>query len=428
MMSFKTFPVILRVSGSAVLLAVSIAGCDVSGLLDVSDPSRLLSEDVEVPAQASALMNGLEADFLCAQGAFMVIQAAFSDEFEDHSASGDVWTLDRRRPQNVDNWGDNDCTALVPSVYLPAGRSRWVADNLVTLLSGWTDAEVASRSERIARANLYAGFSASMIGMTNCTAALDVGPELTQAQMFAEAETRFTAALSGGGSEITNAARVGRARVRLFMGDTGGALTDAQAVPAGFVMNIQPSNGTSRLYNRIWEKNLFANSQGVPPWTRNLEVDGVPDPRMVSLDTGEDTGWGPGNNRPGGGTVWSQVKFTAANTPIPIARYAEAQLIIAEISGGQTAVAIINALRGPLGLPVFASTVEADIQAEVARERRHELFLEGFRMYDIRRLGLPLVPAVGTPYQPGVKGGTYGDQTCIPIPVIETFNNPNFTG
>ena len=49
-------------------------------------------------------------------------------------------------------------------------------------------------------------------------------------------------------------------------------------------------------------------------------------------------------------------------------------------------------------------------------------------MYDIRRLGLPLIPAVGTPYQPGVKGGTYGDQTCIPIPVIETFNNPNFTG
>lgn len=421
MMSFKTFPVILRVSGSAVLLAVSIAGCDVSGLLDVSDPSRLLSEDVEVPAQTSALMNGLEADFLCAHGAFMVVQAIFSDEFEDHSASGDVWTLDRRRPQNVDNWGDNDCTALVPSVYLPAGRSRWVADNLVTLLSGWTDAEVASRTERIARAYLYGGFSASMIGMTNCTAALDVGPELTQADMFAAAESRFTAALTGGGSDITNAARVGRARVRLYMGDTGGALTDAQAVPAGFVMNLSPSSNTSRLYNRVWEKNLFANSQGVPPWTRNLLTGGVPDPRMASVDTGENTGWGPSN-------VWSQVKFTAANTPIPIARYAEAQLIIAEITGGATAVAVINALRGPLGLPVFASTVEADIQAEVVAERRRELFLEGFRMYDIRRLGLPLVPAVGTPYQPGVKGGTYGDQTCIPIPVIETFNNPNFRG
>ncbi len=419
MMSFKTFPAMLRASGSAVLLAVSIAGCDVSSLLDVSDPSRLLSENVEVPEQADALMNGLEADFLCAHGAFMVIQAAFSDEFEDHSASGDVWTLDRRRPQNVDNWGDNDCTSLVPSVYLPAGRSRWVADNLVTLLGGWTDAEVANRGERIARAYLYAGFSASMIGMTNCTAALDVGPELTQADMFAEAETRFTAALTGGGSDITSAARVGRARVRLYMGNTAGALTDAQAVPAGFVMNLSPSNSTTRLYNRIWEKNLFANSQGVPPWTRNLLTGGVPDPRMASSDTGENTGWGPGN-------VWSQVKFIEASTPVPIARYAEAQLIIAEITGGATAVAVINALRGPLGLPVFASAIEADIQAEVVAERRRELFLEGFRMYDIRRLGLPFVPAIGTAYQPGVKGGTYGDQTCIPIPVIETFNNPNF--
>ena len=419
MMSFKTFPVMLRAYGSAALLAVCVAGCDLNDLLEVSDPSRLLSENVEVPSQATALMNGLEADFLCAHGAFMVIQAAFSDEFEDHSASGDVWTLDRRRPQNVDNWGDNDCTALVPSVYLPAGRARWVADNLVTLFGGWTDAEVANRTEGIARAYLYGGFSASMIGATNCTAALDVGPELTQMDMFAAAETRFTAAMSGGGSDITNAALVGRARVRLYMGNTAGALTDAGAVPAGFVMNLSPNNSTTRLYNRIWEKNLFAFSQGVPPWTRNLMTGGVPDPRLASFDTGENTGWGPSN-------VWSQVKFPAANTPVPIARYAEAQLIIAEITGGATAVAVINALRGPLGLPVFASTIEADIQAEVVAERRRELFLEGFRLYDIRRLGLPFVPAIGTAYQPGVKGGTYGDQTCIPIPIIETFNNPNF--
>ena len=419
MMSFKTFPVMLRACGSAALLAVCVAGCDLNDLLEVSDPSRLLSENVEVPSQATALMNGLEADFLCAHGTLMLVQAVLSDEFEDHAASGDVWTLDRRRPQNVDNWGDNDCTSLLPSVYLPAGRSRWVADNMVTLLSGWTDEEVASRAERIARAYLLGGFSAAMIGMTNCTAALDVGPELTQMDMFAAAESRFTMALTGGTSDITNAARVGRARVRLYMGDTAGALTDAMAVSAGFVMNLSPNDATTRLYNRIWHRNLFAFSYGVPPWTRNLMTGGVPDPRMVSTDTGEFTGWGPSN-------VWGQVKFTAADTPVPIARYAEAQLIIAEITGGATAVAVINALRGPLGLPVFASAIEADIQAEVVAERRRELFLEGFRAYDIRRLGLPFVPAIGTDYQPGVKGGTYGDQTCIPIPIIETFNNENF--
>jgi len=44
-------------------------------------------------------------------------------------------------------------------------------------------------------------------------------------------------------------------------------------------------------------------------------------------------------------------------------------------------------------------------------------------MGDIRRLGLAWLPAVGTPYPGG--GGTYGDQTCFPLPDAERINNPN---
>ena len=419
MMSFKTFPAMLRASGSAVLLAVSIAGCDLSGLLDVTDPSRLLSEDVEVPEQASALMNGLEADFICAHGSYLTTTADLSDEFEDQNAGGDNWSLDRRRPQSNDAWGDNDCGNQ--GVYVGSSRARWVADNLVNLLGGWTDAEVDSRVERMARAYLLGGFSIYMLGSAQCTAALDGGPELTSMQLFAEAETRFTAAMTGGGSAITDAARVGRARVRLYQGNTAGALTDAQAVPAGFVMNIFPSAGEARLYNRVWSANIFNFSYGVPPWSRDLMTGGVVDPRTPTNDTGRLTGWGPGS-------VWAQEKYPSADTPMPIARWAEAQLIIAEIMGGATAVGIINALRTPHSLPVFSSSIEADIQDMVVAERRRELWFEGFRAYDFRRLNLPLFPLPGADYQPGVKGGSYGDELCIPIPIIETFNNPTLRG
>jgi hypothetical protein len=207
----------------------------------------------------------------------------------------------------------------------------------------------------------------------------------------------------------------------LFQGNEQGALSDAQAVPQGFVMNAQTSDADARRWNRIWDASWYSFDYGVPEWSRNLETGGVVDPRTLSIDTGEEPVLAPG-------TVWAPDKYPSMNTPIPIARWAEAQLIIAEIQGGQTAVDIINALRDRWDLPHFSSTDEAEIQEMVIEERRRELWLEGFRAYDIRRLNLPLVPAPGTEYQPGVKGGTFGDARCIPMPAVERNNNKTIQG
>lgn len=424
-MPSKIFPSTVRALGSVTLLSLAVAGCDFSHLLDVSDPSRLPAENVEVPSQAAAIMNGVEADFICAWGAFVLVTADLSDEYEDTNAGGDNWSLDRRRPQSQDAWGDNDCTANLPSAYVPASRARWVADNAAQLLESWTDAEVASRQERIARAHLLAGFSAYMLAAAHCSGALDEGPELNSMQLFAEAESRFSKALevaqSAGLTDIANAARVGRARVRLFQGNAQGALSDAQGVEAGFVMNVFPSDATSRLYNRVWASDQFNFAFGVPEWSRHLMTGGVEDPRTATFDTEQVTGWSPGS-------VWAQTKYTSASSPMPIARWEEAQLIIAEIQGGQEAVGIINALRAPWGLPQFSSTDEGEIQDMVIAERQRELWFEGFRAYDVRRYNLPLYPAAGALYQEGIKGGSYGDQLCIPIPLIELFNNKTIRG
>ncbi len=424
-MRSKIIRTISRASGCAALLAFSATGCDVNSLLEVSDPSRLLAENVEVPSQAGALMNGLEADFVCAHGAFVVVSADLSDEYEDTNAGGDNWSLDRRRPQGQNAWADNDCTAALPSAYVPASRARWVADNLVSLLEGWSDAEVGMRNRRLARASLLAGFSLAMLGAAHCSIALDGGPEMTSMQAFAEAEDRFSSALqyarSAGADDVANAALVGRARVKLFQGDAQGALADARQVPEGFRMDVHPSDATPRMYNRVWATNLFGFNFGVAPWTRELTTGGMPDPRTATYDTGQNTGWAPGN-------VWGQSKYTSAASPMPVARWEEAQLIVAEVAGGEEAVAIVNALRDAHGLPHFTGTDADEIRQAVVDERQRELWFEGFRAYDVRRLGLPLVPAAGTPYQLGVKGGSYGDQTCVPIPIIETFNNPTIRG
>ena len=60
-----------------------------------------------------------------------------------------------------------------------------------------------------------------------CQAAFDNGPAVNQKGMFALAEARFTSALTAapaGADSIKNAALVGRARVRLYQGNTAGAL------------------------------------------------------------------------------------------------------------------------------------------------------------------------------------------------------------
>jgi hypothetical protein len=107
-----------------------------------------------------------------------------------------------------------------------------------------------------------------------------------------------------------------------------------------------------------------------------------------------------------------------------LARYEEAQLIIAEIQGGAQAVTIINAMRSKVGLLPYTGAIDAaSIQNLVISERQRVLFLEGFRNYDIERFAIPFNPAIGVDFP--FKGGKYGNTTCLPLPDIEKNNNPS---
>jgi len=118
-----------------------------------------------------------------------------------------------------------------------------------------------------------------------------------------------------------------------------------------------------------------------------------------------------------------QRKFATLDQPIRLASHAEAQLIVAEVSGGQQAVGIINALHARVGLPSFASSDPTAIRNQVIEERARELFLESHHFFDVKRFNLPQIPPPGTSYGP--KGGVYGDMRCFPLPDVERDNNPN---
>lgn len=408
---------------AAVPVAI-LAACNAQDLLNVRAPDRVPSSTLDNPAQAALMVNSAGGDFECAVGSYVLVEGIISDELGDAQLGAAAWPYDRRdaNTQPAGAYGTNGCTSnQTPGIYLPLSTARWSADDALTKLQGWTDQQVTGRSALIAKAALYAGFDYTMLGMSMCEAAFDLGKPIGQPQMFAEAEKRFTIAIDqatkAGTADVRSAALVGRARVRLFQGNLSGAAADAQLVPKGFVFNASAGSDDNRRYNRIYAGITQFGFYTVESGARALTTAGVPDPRAAAAKMAS-------RAADAKSTIWAPTKYTSDDTPIPVARYEEAQLILAEAQGGASAVAIINTLRDTYNLPHYSGATDAaSIKQLIVDERQRTLFVEGFRNYDIQRFKIPFNPAVGAPYPN--KGGTYGNTTCLPLPDIEHFNNPN---
>jgi len=278
----------------------------------------------------------------------------------------------------------------------------------------------------LAKALIYAGYDRIMLGEMFCTAAIDRGPEMTSAEIFAQAEQKFTdglaAAQAASDPTLTALAYMGRARARLDQANLTGADADAQQVPKGFVYNattdLTNSIRTNRVYAQFNAKAASVTSQFIGLTVPTDSGGTVPDTRIADSVTGKN---GADNHNP----LIVSNKYRTGDTPIPIGSYQEAQLIIAEAEGGKVAVDIINNLRIAAGLPgAFHSNDATVIKNQVIDERARELFLQGTRAYDIRRLNLPQVPAAGGAY---LHGGTYGTEACLPLPDVERNNNTNIS-
>jgi hypothetical protein len=160
----------------------------------------------------------------------------------------------------------------------------------------------------------------------------------------------------------------------------------------------------------------LAGQSGLAPNYWDVTWQGTPDPRVKAQDLGNTT---LGVRRV------IQLIFASESAPIPLATYEEAQLIIAEVQGGQTAVDIIDALHTKYGLAPSGVDPNdaAAVRAQVIEERRRQFFLTGQRASDIRRLNLPLDPPEGSPYR---WGGNHGGARCYPVPDAERDANDNF--
>jgi hypothetical protein len=402
------------------LLALPLAACD--DLLSVELPGATTADALDSPSYSSLLVLSAEGDFECAYDKGVFNSAQLAGEIMGIAVSAtSVWLTRREIQSNHTAYSQEECTSNY-SLYVPLHHARFMAEDAFKRISGYTDEQVANRSRHLGRVSMYAGFTYAVFGDDFCSIAVDLGPELSQKQIYTLAKERFTTAIEWAGkandTETLNASYLGRARVQARLGETAGAIADAQRVPSGFRKNITRSNAQDRRQNGIHRDNIQGTSITVDPFYWDVRYNNVPDPRVRVLNANR---LGSDSRTP----LWRQQKYLDYSSPIRLASYTEAQLIIAEMQGGQAAVGIINALHTAAGLAPFASTDPVAIRNQVIDERRREFFLEGLRLGDLRQYGIA---------KQWNRGGTqnpynflqFGGTECFPFPDVEKQGNPNF--
>jgi starch-binding outer membrane protein, SusD/RagB family len=419
---------IFKLTLKLTLLAVPLAACTELTTLKQENPGQLDASGLYVPSNAQLLVNGVIADFECAYQRYVVGSAIFTDELTNAMSSSTNFDYDRRTLPTSAAYGTATCgNNQTPPIYSSLSIPRATGDTIFAKLQAWTDAEVPNRQKLMAQSQVYTGYSIILLGEGMCSAAINLGPEMTPAQLFAEAKKRFdnavTAATAANDATTLNLALLGRARASLDLGDKAAAGVDAAKIPAGFVVNVSTNATAVRQQNFAFLSINQAKWASVDPSFRGLTINGAADPRVAVTNLNQPTTTGV--------PLWGADKYPALATTMPVARYAEAQLIVAESKLAANdipgAVAAINAVRAAKSVPAYDASGQtaAQVLAQIVEERRRELFLEGHRLGDLRRYGLPILPAAGTPF---LSGGTYGSQSCFPLPDVERINNPNIAG
>jgi starch-binding outer membrane protein, SusD/RagB family len=415
------------------LLVLSLAApAACNNLLDVETSGRLPIDALDDPALIPNLAAGAIQTLQCGAMAFAATGGMLSGEYLSGNGfvNNHIWEW-RSITDIKANPGTCNVTRTTTSMgfYTPLQQARFQLDDTFGRADKATDAEVPNRALILTQMRAYAGYAYLLLAEGLCQMTVDGGPAMTKQDVLAIAEQRFSDAITRataitGSTEATsllNMALVGRARTRLDLGKLPEAAADAILVPAGFVRNAEFSNTVQARENRYFNLTVRNDYLSVGPDYINLTVNGVADPRVKVQDMAR-------NANDGITHMYRQLKFRGDTSNLAIASWAEAQLIYAEAVGGQAGLDAVNRVRAsnspaiaPIAGPAPTGTDWRDL---VLEERRRQLFSEGQRYVDMLRYNLPFQMGIN-----GVnrKGQTFSNLTCVPLPDVETRNNPNFS-
>lgn len=384
--------------------------------LSVDNPNVIDAGNIDPVADATTLANSAQQNFAAALGWSIMYQSWFSGEAQVAETFPTRNEFGRRDVQQSNG-------SLNADLWVTLATAA-ASSNLVLKLALPTP----TTNINLARTALWRGYAFVLMAETFCSGTVESGPELNTNTMLDSAVVSFTRAITIGTANATteavalaNAARVGRARAHLQAGRKADALTDANAVPAGFAFSlgyIDDLANRNRLGNRLWQFTLDRGSISVAPAFR------VTDARLKFKSP---TQHALTPQDPSSGAFFIQDKYPSFTTPIRVASRLEADYIAAEAGTTAAQLALINARRSANGQPAFAGgTGAAEVLTELLWQKSLDFWLEGKRVGDMRRNpnNMTALPVPGAAY---FKAGfaPIGNGTCYPLPLQERDNNPN---
>jgi hypothetical protein len=421
-------------AGLGCALVTTVAACD--NPLEVKLPGVVTEGDLTNPLNATSLANGVVLDFECGWSNYVVAANALSDQLINANTVALIqpWYLRQILPESHANGLTGTCDTFQGYFpYVPLQVTRRGAERAAELIGGFTDAAVPNKAALLATVKVYGAYAALALGEGFCEAVITPGSVVPSREMLQRAEQEFTAVITANpAADLRNMALVGRARVRLDLGNFAGAIADATAVPRGYSRVATRGAGERHRWNLVFEfQNNLDNTAfvygSVAPRFRNLTFNGVPDPR---LGVGAQRGTGNDLTTP----FFPHNKATSRATPLPIATFVEARLVRAEAAARSgdlsTARLLINEMHTEAGLPPYDpgnTATAAQVLGQVIDERSRELFMQGgHRLNDMLRFRNTehKIPFRGEPGSDHPTGRDhrqldYGPTTCIPLPLAE---------
>jgi hypothetical protein len=405
----------MRIAYSLMLLG--LVGCS----LDVTNPSVIDASKFNPNADGRTLALSAQTRYYTAfQGA-----ALYGALIADEGWTGAIRVQTNHLASRTFVGSDD----IAIDFFFPLSLALASNVNAVTALSSGSG---AATDLNLATVAMNAGFTFELMAETLCSATVQGGPEVTDAQLLDSAVKYFTKAITiatanGGGATIVSQSNVGLARAYLQGGNYANAATTAALVPANFVSFVVTSANVSThdtLGNQIYGTGV-GNQFVVPKLYRFLN-----DPRVPQDSSINGTTTAPGLR------YVLQTKYKGYEANYRQTSGLEAKFIAAEAvlhGSGDTgpALTLIGTERTAGGQAAYAGGTDTlSVLTELLNQRAREFWLEGKKLGDLRRnpsvpLDGVLTEPTGTAYYlPGVVP-TFGDKLCAPIPPEEINANPN---
>lgn len=413
--------------------AVFAAGCNMG--LDLTNPNSPLEEEVLSSVEGVVGVSlGMQEQFAASVLTYVRAPALITDEWGTASkalaADQSLFLGETIDPS----------FGVVSGPYFVTYRIGRTADAIIASAPGLSGLSPSFTAGLVANAKLFKAMALGMAAMQYerlpLRAELAGGVPVSRAQAFAEviallesaradlqpysaAElSAFNSRAVSQGFDVRNTVEAMLARYYLYTDQYQKAIDAASRVDLSKVSLLNyPNPDVNPIYNysvlagyvaplKSWAQEAEPGDRRVPFWVDTLAAPPAANPPTLRL---------------------AQFAFYGTrNAPFPVYVPGEMLLIQAEaharLGNLATAVTLINQLRARAGTattpgaqlpPVSAAVLdtEAEVLAQVAYERRYELFSQGVRWEDLRRLGTYV--------------GRQPKAAFLPMPQEECTINPN---